>query len=90
MTNSNTAIMHHPRSVTLYYKAVYSFQCTCVVLCFQMQIIQFVNVADVHLFFVQLCFVEVLAGAGDDSMKKHERKTENISRETIITIREGI
>lgn len=55
-----------------------------------MQIIQFVNVADVHLFFVQLCFVEVLAGAGDDSMKKHERKTENISRETIITIREGI
>lgn len=41
----------------------YSLRHTCVVLCFQVQVIQFVNVADVHLLFVQLRFVEVLTGA---------------------------
>lgn len=35
---------------------------TCVVLCFQVQVVQFVDVADVHLLFVQLSFVEVLMG----------------------------
>lgn len=39
------------------------FTHTCVVLCFQVQVVQLVNVADVHLLFVQLGLVEVLTGA---------------------------
>lgn len=42
----------------------HSFRRTCVVLCFQVQVVQFVNVADVHLLFVQLSFVEILTGIG--------------------------
>lgn len=41
------------------------FILTCVVLCFQVQVVQFVDVADVHLLFVQLGFVEVLREKGD-------------------------
>lgn len=33
-----------------------------------MQVVQLVNVADVHLLFVQLGFVEVLTGAGGDAV----------------------
>lgn len=37
-----------------------------------MQVVQLVNVADVHLLFVQLSFVEVLAGAVGDTMTMEE------------------
>lgn len=53
----------------------HSFRHTCVVLCFQVQVVQFVNVADVHLLFVQLSFVEVLTGAvGGSVMNEWEQK----------------
>lgn len=35
---------------------------TCVVLSFEVKVVQFVNVADVHFLLVQLRFVEVLIG----------------------------
>jgi len=59
---------------------------TCVVLCFQVQVVQFVNVADVHLLFVQLCFVEVLTwavgGARMIQDKERERERENYGNYT--------
>ena len=45
-----------------------------------MQVIQFVYVADVHFFFVQLCFVEVLAEAAVGLMKLKKKKREKTNR----------
>lgn len=47
---------------------------TCVVLRFQVQVVQLVNVADVHLLFVQLRFVEVLTGIGHKWKRRQERR----------------
>lgn len=39
-----------------------------------MQVVQFVDVADVHLLFVQLSFVEVLTGAVGGSVMNEDKK----------------
>lgn len=54
---------------------------TCVVLRFQVQVVQLVNVADVHLLFVQLRFVEVLTGIG----RKMEKKTREKRTRRVLT-----
>lgn len=41
-------------------QAVSPVRYTCVVLDFKMELIELVDVADVHLLFIQLCLVEVL------------------------------
>ena len=54
------------------------FRCTvdhtCVVLSLQMQVMQLVDVTDVHLLFIQLCLVEVLERGGEmERGKERER-----------------
>lgn len=46
-----------------------------------MQVVQFVNVADVHLLFVQLSFVEVLTGAVGGSVMNEDKKNHERERE---------
>lgn len=50
----------HTITVASNYFWFMSCSSTCVILRFQMQVIQLVNVADVHFLFIQLSFVEVL------------------------------
>lgn len=68
-TYSKTRTTHLPHKLTPCWGC--SLRRTCVVLSFQVQVVEFVNVADVHFLLVQLGFVEVLAGAvGGFSRKK--------------------
>ncbi len=46
------------------HKYVYLAIITGVVLCLQVQLIERVNITDVHFFFIQLGFVEVLKRTG--------------------------
>lgn len=40
-----------------------------------MEVVQFVDVADVHFLLVQLCFIEILKGKKpDDSVERESRK----------------